>query len=75
MGKRLKIRSLLAKLHANVVDARLHVLQHVLREFLDGGEAALLEAEDVAQKGEQLLPEIVADVAQVLVGSKEAPGH
>jgi len=51
------------------------VLQHILREFLDGREAALLEAKDVAQKGEQLLSEVVADVAQVLVGSKEAPGH
>jgi len=51
------------------------MLQHFLREFLDGGEAALLEAEDVAQKGEQLLPEVVAEVAQVLVGSKEGPGH
>lgn len=66
---------LLAKLDANIIDTRLHVLEHVLGELLDCGEAALLEAEYVAEEGEQLLPKIVTDIPQILVRSKESPCH
>lgn len=65
----------MAKFNANIVDTRLHVLEDVLGELLDGGEAALLETEYVPKEGQQLLPKIVTYIPQILVRSKESPGH
>lgn len=66
---------LLTKLYCNIVNTRLHVLQHILREVLDGGEATLLKAVDIRQEGQQLLPEVMAYVPQILVRPEEAPRH
>lgn len=66
---------LLTKLYCNIVNTRLHVLQHILREVLDGGEATLLKAVDIRQEGQQLLSEVMAYVPQILVRPEEAPRH
>lgn len=51
------------------------MLQHILREVLDGGEATLLEAVDIRQEGQQLLSEVMAYIPQILIRPEEAPGH
>lgn len=66
---------LLTKLYCNIVNTRLHVLQHILREVLDGGEATLLKAVDIRQEGQQLLSEVMAYIPQILIRAEKSPRH
>lgn len=66
---------LLAKLDTDVVHTALHVLVDIFGEFLDRCVTALLETENVCEEAQRFITEIVADILEVLIWTKEAPRH